>query len=571
MATTNSLQFKYGLASKLQDTTLVPINNGTVYFTTDERCMYVDMGNARKRIQGSVIYYETLADFTKNTKPPYNTDTLYFIRVWGDKVVNALMAYNGTDWVQINVTAEDFATLETNFNALQTSVTNLTTAHNTLAGRVTTAEGEIDGLQTLTTEQGQKIATNTANIATNTTNIATNTKDISDNKKNIATNTDNIGKLNTSLNGVITRVNTAESDIDSLEGRMNTAESDIDNLQTTTGEHTSQIAALQTKDTQHESAISALQQNQSLLATKEALNQAANQIGERIGQAETAIEKNADDIADLKDAIGSGTSGTSLSGRVSALEGRADGFDTKFSAQDTTNNSLQSGINTNKNDISDLKGRMTTAEGDIDKLEGRMATAESDIDSLEGRMATAESTITTHGTDIQGLQSQVQTIVSSMATDEELEAAVAKLNTDLSKELTDHINSANAMRFKGVISDITELPTSGVAIGDTWVVKDSVAGSGIAAGDFYIAEGTETNGIITSGLTWHHVVSGYDASLENKLVVGSAAANSATVGLQSYGGTSLGGFTVTTDNANIQVGLDTSTKTITISSAWVEF
>jgi hypothetical protein len=59
----SNLLFKKGLYENLfgngDDKAALAINNGTIYFTTDEGGMYVDIDNERRRVQGSVLYYET--------------------------------------------------------------------------------------------------------------------------------------------------------------------------------------------------------------------------------------------------------------------------------------------------------------------------------------------------------------------------------------------------------------------------------------------------------------------------------------------------------------------------------
>lgn len=94
----NMLNFKYGLHSNLPS----QISNGTIYVTTDEKAMYVDLGDNRIRL--SSVINCTYAEWTQ-LKPPYSTEALYYIT---DK--NALVKYsqnNGDDqWIQINSTAD---------------------------------------------------------------------------------------------------------------------------------------------------------------------------------------------------------------------------------------------------------------------------------------------------------------------------------------------------------------------------------------------------------------------------------------------------------------------------------
>jgi hypothetical protein len=68
---------------------------------------------------------------------------LYFFRKIhnGDnKAANAIMAYDGSSWVQINVTKADYDTLVTNLNTLSGNVTDLSNALTALTTRVEALE-----------------------------------------------------------------------------------------------------------------------------------------------------------------------------------------------------------------------------------------------------------------------------------------------------------------------------------------------------------------------------------------------------------------------------------------------
>lgn len=86
-------------------------------------------------------------------------------------------------------------------------------------------------------------------------------------------------------------------------------------------------------------------------------------------------------------------------------------------------------------------------------------------------------------------------------------------------EIDNKINGLNAMTYKGKVGtvadggDVTALPAVAndtIHIGDTYlVVTDGVGSdSNSKVGDLYIASGTETNGQITSGLSWTLVKAG---------------------------------------------------------------
>jgi hypothetical protein len=84
------------------------ITEGALYFTEDEGGLYLGVsvpneGNDGtthlevKRIQGSLLYFDTLEAFEDEVAPPYDTNVIYFI---GDK--NTLARYDGTEWKILN-------------------------------------------------------------------------------------------------------------------------------------------------------------------------------------------------------------------------------------------------------------------------------------------------------------------------------------------------------------------------------------------------------------------------------------------------------------------------------------
>ncbi|MBO7535629.1 MAG: hypothetical protein J6T34_00620 [Bacilli bacterium] len=74
----------------------------------------------------------------------------------------------------------------------------------------------------------------------------------------------------------------------------------------------------------------------------------------------------------------------------------------------------------------------------------------------------------------------------------------------------------NAMTFKGVVSSTSNPPTTNVQVGDTYKASENFTflnngiSTEISKGDLIIATGTETNGVITSGLQWEVIPAGND-------------------------------------------------------------
>ena len=124
------------------------------------------------------------------------------------------------------------------------------------------------------------------------------------------------------------------------------------------------------------------------------------------------------------------------------------------------------------------------------------------------------------------------------------------------------------MTYKGGVDGvINQLPTSNVKIGDTYVVTEAF--NGYLPGDLLIAKGTEGDSgdfVITSGLAWDRVVTGYDSYLENKLT-----ADSNVIQLKNYAGNVLPDAEVAFASANNTVTISTADNTINLDIVWGTF
>ena len=96
MADTNTstkfdLSFKYGEFKNLPTT----ISNGTIYVTTDDKTMYVDLDGQRIRL-GDISLYQNIDDLSADQKNWYKGALAYV------SSTNHLTYFNGTSWVVIN-------------------------------------------------------------------------------------------------------------------------------------------------------------------------------------------------------------------------------------------------------------------------------------------------------------------------------------------------------------------------------------------------------------------------------------------------------------------------------------
>lgn len=138
------LQFKKGAFASLP----TDIREGTIYVTTDEKAMYVDVDSETRIRLGQIVNFANLEKFKEylnTTNPPYSTEAFYYI-----EAENALLKWKSNnsnttvdgevvagEWVQINTTAdvESLVTnLDTRVNANATAIAGLQTTVNTIAG-----------------------------------------------------------------------------------------------------------------------------------------------------------------------------------------------------------------------------------------------------------------------------------------------------------------------------------------------------------------------------------------------------------------------------------------------------
>lgn len=272
----------------------------------------------------------------------------------GLTVTNRLAQTNKTN---IATNTSDIATLKT---AVSTNTSDLTA----LTARVTTAEGDIDSLEERMTAAEGSISDNASAISTNKSVIATNAKSIASLKaqmttaeSSIKTNQTDIATLKTGVSGNATAIaanaksiGTNASAITALDGRVTTAEGEIDTLQ-------SDLTSLTGRVKTNEDAVSGLKTTTSTNTTN--------------------IKTNADDIAALKTSV----------------------------AANTTN------ISTNAGNISALQTQVATNTSDIAALSGDTSITEK-LTALEGRMDTADGNISANTTNISTLTTNLSAAVT---------------------------------------------------------------------------------------------------------------------------------------------------------------
>lgn len=345
-----TLNFKYGANyAKLPST----ITDGTIYVTTAEKAMYVDLDGARHRL-GQIIVYSTWADFNANTTlPPQSPDAFYYIL---DQ--NMFLAYDSANnkWKQINSTS-----------ALESTVSALTT--------------RVSAVETKATNNATNIATNAAAITQEVTD-----RKAADEAVTAAYKAAD-AKLQTSIDGLATRMTTAEGEIDTLQSDVAAIKTDY----ATNASVTEKVSNLQGQITTNKNSISGLTT--------------------RMTTAEGEIDTLQSDIEDINESIE--TINTNIAG---------------INADISKNYATKTELNSVK---TNLQGQIDSNDTDITALQGRMTTAESNINSLTTKHNSLESTVSSQGTSISNLEAKVSTNATNIKTNAD---AIAVLNGSSSTE-----------------------------------------------------------------------------------------------------------------------------------------
>lgn len=412
------LKFKKGLHANLAKQAKVA---GTVYVTTDEQAMYVDIDSSTRIRLSDIIQVDTVNKL-RDMAPKYSSTALYYVI---DE--NALLKYTGDGnsnhtWKQINSVSDVTA----NLDALTTRVTNNEKAITANADGIKKLNKEVYG-----NEDGTQHATNglVKKVAALEAADVTIKADVKANKDAIGTTNDaasadgtlyaRIKKNASDISGLTTRVGTAESSITTLSSIVGATAND--GLRKAVADNTTNISNLRTD-----------------LGNKGDSADADGSAFARIAAVKASVATNTGEIANLKtkdQAIDKSIS--DINGSISTINGE---------------------ITTIKENATNLAGRVTTAEGDIDELEEWKGTASSQISTLEGTVATQGQTIAGHTTSIgenaaaiTGLDGRLDTAEGKITA---LGTTVGDANSGLVKDVAD-LKTADT-EIRELISDNTD-------------------------------------------------------------------------------------------------------------------
>ena len=589
------LKFRKGLYAKLPETKVA----GTIYVTTDEKAMYVDISSNEHIRLGQIIEVKNLTEWAA-LKPPYSPEAFYYIN---DD--NALIKYTGDNinnhtWKQINYVAdikEAIENLTTDVSNLKTSVADI---EDTI-GEATSDPNATNSDDTIFERLGDirtKLTTVTNTANQNATDIEALEKRVETNEGDIDKLEERASDLETDVSNANTAIQTNASDIDKLKTRMGTAEGNItglrDDLGTNDKTGTTAFGRIASLENELDAAtvgvkarLTAVEQKATNNATSIGLNSTA------IAENKAAIESNDADILELQNELN--TPNTGLKARVTTLEGKmttAQGDITTMKGQIQAHDTKLGEHETNLSTLNTFKDTTTTALGTINDtldthgqkigaLEQRAGQIEAAATQLTGRVGTLETKMTTAQGDITDLKSTTGTHTNQIADLQDKKAdktALTQAITDLQKEIDDEIRAANAMNYIGSIKTTTELPYgsaqkwTSAKIGDTFVVSQSTGD--YHAGDLLVAYSDtgleQADGTIgATNIRWNHVQTGYIADHNPTMVT-----KDNEIRLTSFTGTpesgDLGKVAFVADTAT-SATVTVANNTVTVGMAWEDF
>lgn len=400
------LKFKHGFQANMKENSPALVA-GTVYITRDERAMYVDLPayskdgvtEAAKRIRiGDMRVYEYLdelkTDLT-NDMSALTTSALYYAEkdnATNNKVINALLKWNGTEFIQLNKTSDIVGSLD----ALATRVT---TAEGTIASHTTTLEnhaGRIGTLETTVSKLDETYATDAAlTSAVNTLNTAigkkadqtaldTLSQTVTNNKAAADTAHET---LTNNLSGEITRAKAAEkANADAIAENVADIDANTKAIAKLNGSNTTDgSVAKQVKDAVDAEASARAQAITTIDGKITAANEEITGIKSKNDSQDTEINKKVN-IAQgsansgkvmVTDGSGNVTPGAAVANKLTYLSDVTDNIQAQFTGVTNT-------IGETNNAVAGLRTRMDAAESDIQENAGLIADNAEAIEAIQG-------------------------------------------------------------------------------------------------------------------------------------------------------------------------------------------
>lgn len=540
------LNFKYGEYKNLEN---VNVSNGTIYVTVDEQAMYVDLNDKRIRIGQTISL--TNSEW-EALKPPYSQDAFYYLTD-----ANALLKYTGTQWVQINSTQD---------------IKNLLGFLGVVSALPSTASAG----QICTYSNMNYIYTGSKweSIGTIGSEFLLITTDVEELKTKSATHTAQINTLNelTDIqNKLINKTINYVGEFDSLPSADSYNAYDVC-VNKADGKAYYIKADKDTKQWVNTSNI--------IAELKNYIDLVAAAAGDK-----GAVEELQSNLETLKTNLNSLTVGATSLKNFKQVEDKISTIESTYATKDELDDTKSAITGDTSSTIKDVEDKLDLASKSISTNTQNIATM------VNG------ATITTFKGIEDKIDNAISTVGQNYATKTELQTAtntlnesIGKVSTDLgtlSQNFTSFKQTADALKYQGTISAITDLPTTNVQIGWTYKVVSEFAKTNIIVsqtddlnvyiGDLLVATGTEDNAgnIISDTLKWDHIPSGYYADYVPELnMVQSNNPNQVEISLTSSHAAEnvtgdLGNFYISSNSESINI--QANSNNVLIGMVWGQF
>lgn len=564
----HNVYFKKGELKNLPSTK----SAGTIYVTTDERAMYVDINDNTRIRLGDFREYPTWEAIQALDRTNLSTTALYYA-----VKENILCKYTGTAWTQIN--PDTICTLIDNklTGAAVTGGVQITSkvqdeevakeAHITFKGgtNVTVAmEGEdvkisasdkettLAGHYTPTEDTGSKlqatsgfitaikrdakghvVGIDTSEQATNAVNGVTTTAAASKEGTGIDITTSVKQQAGGTFEGVLNVVGGGATSVSVDKGSLKISSTDksvnaVENHYVPTGYDASKlsagankvISAVNTDAAGHVTTVTTREENE---VTGSSFSvEAATDGGASISQTINQKNGTSKTSANAATIVGDGATTVSVVGGKVQVSTPVSSADNHYQATGASagTKSASGATGTAKQTVQVVTGVTTDKNGHVTGIVSGAATdTHANISEVTAAAnATAGFDITVKDTDNESREATLDPVikVGSVESSVHFVNGVADLDvytiTETDNKIADALKAANAMVIRGQVNATNELPTTNVQAGDTYIVTENGIAFGegqkLEVGDLLVAKADKATGVGTSD--WYYVPAGND-------------------------------------------------------------
>lgn len=459
----HNVYFKKGELKNLPSTK----SAGTIYVTTDERAMYVDVNDSTRIRLGDFREYATWAEIQALDKTNLSTTALYYAAQ-----ENVLCKYTGTAWTQIN----------------PDTICQLT--ENKLTG------ADVDG--------GVQI-----------TSKVTDQKDSSKEDSIVIKGGTNV---TVAMDGNDVKISASDKET-TLTGHYTPAENSGSELKATSGF----ITAIKRDAKGHVVGIDTSQQTTNAVNGVTTAAAAPEQEGKTgIDITTTVSQQTGGNFEGVLNVVGGGATSVSVDNgslKISTpVSSESNHYQPTGASAGTMSASGATG--TAKQTVQVVTGVTTDKNGHVTGIVSGAATdTHANISEVTAAANTGDGfDITVKDTDNTSKSATLDPVIKIGSTESSVHFVngVADLDvytiTETDNKITDALKAANAMVIKGEVNATKALPTTNVQAGDTYIVtEDGVAfkeGQMLEIGDLLVAKADKATGVGTSD--WYYVPAGND-------------------------------------------------------------